>query len=304
MASRPTTLKRRKTISLAHDLNLCQNQPETLQSRLTASRQDALIHFSRAVRPARRDSVKPSKRMSGRSRVPARQRLGVTPWIVGCVATETRLRACARKAPAHCDWLEVRLDLVGLCGGQWPDLCAAAQTAGRPVLLTIRAAREGGKWKGKETDRLALMLAGLSSVAAVDMEIDTEILESAVQAAHACGVQVVGSFHDFKRTPSLETLQAVERRGRQMGADVVKIATQVRSAADLARLMALPTLAQGPIAVLGMGARGAISRVALPCAGSCLTFGALDITTAPGQPTCRELAKELVRWGVRVGVGG
>ena len=276
----------------------------TNSCRLTTLGQDALIHGDRAERPARKNCVKPSKHQNSRSRVPARQRLSVTPGIIGCVATETRLRACARKAPANCDWLEVRLDLVGLCGGQWRDLCAAAQSAGRPVLLTIRAAREGGAWKGTEADRRALMLEGLGSVAAVDLEIGTKTPEPVVQAAHAAGVQVVGSFHDFKRTPSLAALQAVERRGRDMGADVVKIATQVRSAADLARLMALPALAQGPIAVLGMGTRGAISRVALPCAGSCLTYGALDIATASGQLTCRELAKELARFVGRVGANG
>lgn len=252
----------------------------------------------------RKNCVKPSKRQNSRSRIPARQRLGVTPWIIGCVATETRLRACARNAPANCDWLEVRLDRVGLCGGQWHDLCAAAQAAGRPVLLTIRAAREGGAWKGTEAKRRALLLEGLTSVAAVDLEISTKTSDPVIQAAHAAGVQVVGSFHDFKGTPSLKALQALECRGRDRGADVIKIATHVRSAADMARLMALPALAQGPIAVLGMGARGAISRVALPCAGSCLTYGALDTATAPGQPTCRELAQELVRWGARVSANG
>ncbi len=52
-----------------------------------------------------------------RTRLSARLRLGEKPWIIGCVATESRLRACARKAPADCDWLEVRLDLTGLCKG-------------------------------------------------------------------------------------------------------------------------------------------------------------------------------------------
>ncbi|NLB65791.1 MAG: type I 3-dehydroquinate dehydratase, partial [Lentisphaerae bacterium] len=48
-----------------------------------------------------------------------------------------------------------------------------------------------------------------------------------------------------------------------------------------------------------MGARGGVSRVALPAAGSVMTFGALDGGTAPGQMGCRSLARELARWGVR-----
>ena len=50
------------------------------------------------------------------------RRLGKHPLIVGCVASAAQLRRCARQAPADCDWIEVRLDLTGPCGGSWPEL--------------------------------------------------------------------------------------------------------------------------------------------------------------------------------------
>ena len=228
-----------------------------------------------------------------------KRRLGKDPLIVGCVASEAALRRCARKAPADCDWIEVRLDLTGLCGGAWGNLCAAAGKRGRPVLLTIRSAREGGRWRGREAERLALVLHGLDVAAAVDVEIDAPMFGLVAEAAHRRGVAVVGSFHDFRGTPAAERLAAIDARGRALGADVVKIAAQVRNAADLARLFAWPAQAGGPICVLGMGPKGAISRVALPGAGSCLAYGALEAATAPGQLRCRDLAKELARWGVR-----
>ena len=112
-------------------------------------------------------------------------------------------------------------------------------------------------------------------------------------------MKVIGSFHDFGATPDAARLAAVEVRGRAQGADVVKIAAMVKDARDLARLFALPAQARGPICVLGMGDRGGVSRVALPCAGSCLAYGSLGKATAPGQWSCRNLAKELARWGVR-----
>ena len=111
---------------------------------------------------------------------------------------------------------------------------------------------------------------------------------------------VIGSFHDFKQTPSAKRLADVEAKGRALGVDVVKIAAVARTANELARLYALPAAASGKISVLGMGALGGISRVALPAAGSCLVYGALDKQgTAPGQLTCDVLAKELKRWGIR-----
>ena len=224
---------------------------------------------------------------------------GKTPLIVGCIGSAALLRRCAKKAPADCDMVEVRLDLTGPCGGKWIDLCAALRKRGMPVLLTIRSDREGGEWHGGEADRMALYLAGLKSVSAVDMEIAAPRLAPLAQAAHKCGVKVVGSFHDFGATPTLARLAAVEIRGRTMGADVVKIAAMVKTPRDLARLYAVPTQAKGPICVLGMGQRGSVSRVALPCAGSCLAYGSLEEATAPGQWNCLNLAKELSRWGVR-----
>ena len=228
-----------------------------------------------------------------------KRRLGKDPLIVGCVASEVLLRRCARRAPADCDWIEVRLDLTGLCGGAWPELCAAAAKRGRPVLLTVRSAREGGRWRGREAERTALLLRGLDAAAAVDVEIAAPAFGLVAEAARQRGVAVVGSFHDFRAVPDAARLATVEARGRALGADVVKIAARVRSAADLARLFALPAQATGPICVLGMGPKGTLARVALPAAGSCLAYGALEVATAPGQLRCRDLAKELARWGVR-----
>ena len=69
---------------------------------------------------------------------------GKSPLIVGCIGSEAWLRRCARKVAPDCDMLEVRLDLTGLCGGEWVGLCAAIQKQGVPVLLTIRDETQGG----------------------------------------------------------------------------------------------------------------------------------------------------------------
>jgi len=219
--------------------------------------------------------------------------------IVGCIGSERMLRQCAKKIPSDCDMLEVRLDLTGLCKGEWIKLCAAIQKMKMPVLLTLRHKREGGKWEGREAERITLYLSAIKSVSAIDVEIGAHALEMVSTAAHRRGVKVVGSFHDFKGTPDMARLNDLERRSRRMGADVVKIATMVKTSQHLARLFAMPACAKGPICILGMGELGGVSRIALPCVGSCLVYGSLGKATAPGQLTCRALAKELARWGVR-----
>ena len=224
--------------------------------------------------------------------------LNPEPRIVGCITTEELLRQCAQKLPPDCDILEVRLDLTGPCK-DWIDLCAAIQRRGCPVLLTIRDEGQGGQWRGREAERLALYLSGLKSISAVDIEIGARALEVLIAEAHQHDITVVASFHDFNGTPDLPQLTALEARGRKMGADVVKIATLVHAPGELARLFALPAQATGPVCVMGMGAPGAISRVALPCAGACWVYGALEKPVVPGQLSCRVLAEELDRWGVR-----
>ena len=226
-------------------------------------------------------------------------KIGKKALVVGCISEERQLRRYARAAPGHCDAVEVRLDLTGLCGGEWTGLCRAIRRQGMPVILTIRDSREGGAWRGREADRLALYLAGLKSVSAVDMEIGAHALMTLAGAAKQVKATVVGSFHDFKGTPTLARLRAIEVRGRHMGADVVKVAVKVRTEADVATLFAFPHGASGPICVLGMGDRAGITRVALPCAGSCLAYGALGRATAPGQMDCRRLCAELRKWGAR-----
>ncbi|HHX98950.1 MAG TPA: type I 3-dehydroquinate dehydratase [Kiritimatiellia bacterium] len=226
-------------------------------------------------------------------------RFGICPMIVGCVATADPLRRYARRPPASCDMLEVRLDLIGADNGSWKERCAAIRDKGMPVLLTVRSAQEGGEWRGREAERLALYLAGMPYVSAIDLEINTRAFEKVAQTARRFGVRVVGSFHDFRGTPDVARLVAIEARGRRLGADVVKIATMVQSSGDLARVLALPAQFKKPVSILGMGPLGAVSRVALPCAGSCLVYGSLGAATAPGQLSCRTLARELKRWGVR-----
>ena len=225
---------------------------------------------------------------------------GRRPLLVGCVGTEALLRRCARRVPAHCDLLEARLDLTGLCGGEWLELCAAVQAKGLPVVLTIRDRSEGGAWRKREARRLELYRRGFDIVSAIDIEIAAPSARLLAAAAHRHRVKVISSFHDFAGTPSLNRLLAVVRRVRRLGADVVKIATMVKEPHDLARLFAVPALAKGPICVLGMGEQGDVSRIALPCAGSCLAYGAVGTATAPGQWSCSRLAKELKRWGARM----
>jgi len=101
------------------------------------------------------------------------------------------------------------------------------------------------------------------------------------------------SFHDFRGTPSLKRLREIFRCSRLAGADIVKIATHVGGARDLAVLLQLQASARAPLATMGMGPLGKVSRLVLAAAGSRLNYGYLDKPQVPGQWPALELVRRI-----------
>ena len=101
------------------------------------------------------------------------------------------------------------------------------------------------------------------------------------------------SYHDFEKTPFLDDLSAIISKAATRGL-VVKISTFVAAPSEIKRLQQLLLTDWGvPRCVIGMGTLGTSTRIGFPAAGSCLTYGYLDVPTAPGQLPARTLVKEL-----------
>ena len=204
-------------------------------------------------------------------------------WTVGSVSDGATIAdpEVARRFEG-CDVVEYRVDC-------WPDEVERAAevmaAAAVPALLTVRAAAEGGR-NGLTTARREEMFRRLLPVAAlVDIEIACMAEFAGVVAeAKERGVLVVGSSHDFERTPPREEL--VERIGVACaaGADIVKFAAVAGTAADLAVLASLlEEPGHPPLSVMGMGVLGRVSRLLLAQLGSVLNYGYIDNATVSGQ---------------------
>ena len=220
-------------------------------------------------------------------------RLGKRPLVIGVISSFADASKVLKARTRPFDLVEWRLDLTGLGAGRWLERCRALEQAGVRVLLTIRSAAEGGKWRGDEAERLMLYQRGLEVVSLVDIEINSRLLPGVVAVAHAAGKLVIGSFHDFSATPPRAELEEVIARGWQSGADIVKLATRLNTAADLRLLLGLlkRSTVQRSLCVIGMGAPEA--RLALARAGSCLAYGFLGKSAAHGQLSCAELWRQL-----------
>ena len=215
--------------------------------------------------------------------------LGPRPRIVAA-GGESELDALARADGA--DLVEVRADLFD---DPEPGAMVAAlrrlRAAGRPIVFTVRAEAEGGK-PLDEARRAALYHAALPHVDAIDAEIvSTALTVDLVPAARAAKKLVILSVHALEATPPQDGLVSLVDRGFGLGADVVKLAAHAASIDDLRTLLAvtLATRRRG-IVTLAMGPLGPLSRVALPAAGSLLTYGHVGRPTAPGQLTVAELS--------------
>ncbi|HTQ04540.1 MAG TPA: type I 3-dehydroquinate dehydratase [Polyangiaceae bacterium] len=216
------------------------------------------------------------------------------PTVIAPFTDRTPLRVLERAAKEGLSLAEARVDLFR---DRTPDAVRAHIEAVRavlPVLVTVRAAREGGAWRDGEAARLALYRALLPVADAIDVELAAPIRADVVRAARRARRLVVLSHHDFERTPAAAALGRIVTQGTRARADIVKIAAHVADDADAARLAALfARHAESALVVVGMGEHGKKTRVFFPALGSLFTFASLDHATAPGQLAWPEMCREL-----------
>lgn len=196
--------------------------------------------------------------------------------------------------PSLCDIVEFRVDALT---SEIPAVQASMTACQVPTLLTVRDKQEGGLSDSTVEQRDKLFTTLLPAARFIDIEIrNFSHFRRLIGEARRRNIFVIGSFHDFQGTPDPAQLQALSRQAREGGADLVKFATTLRHTADLATLAALQENETLPLATMGMGPLGRVSRLLLASLGSVLNYGFLDQPTVPGQwpaPRLRELIREL-----------
>lgn len=171
----------------------------------------------------------------------------------------------------------------------------------RPLLCTLRTRGQGGEIElGPEeyAGRVRELIGLGEHFRLIDIELcagDGTVREL-IEAAHGMGLLAVVSQHCFDRTPDRQEMVDTLAHMKELGADLPKLAVMPETPADVFSLMSASREAYdalGPVITMSMGGMGRLSRVAGAFTGSCITFGAAEEASAPGQLGAGELRQVL-----------
>ena len=197
------------------------------------------------------------------------------------------------------DIIELRLDLMGEY-----DLRTLVRDCPLPLVVTNRPVREGGRYQGDETRRVAALAAALELGAEyVDVEFDAV---DRLPAGYRD--RMVVSHHDFDGMP--DDMAGLRDRVEGTGARVVKVVGMAVRGEDSLAALRLFEGSKTPTIAIAMGPAGLVSRVLALRYDNCfLTYGTATAgrETAPGQLAlttlaqvyrAREIGSETVAFGV------
>lgn len=207
-----------------------------------------------------------------------------------------QLEAAARRAVQACaDVIELRMDSLSASASAEEAVaaCRAVRTGapGVPLLFTQRTVRDGGAGSGDAAAYEALLCAVAESGACEAIDCELSVGEAAfariVHFAHAAGVAVVGSSHEFGEIGEMRRVSDWLLSQEALGADVCKAAVMAHTGAEALEAMLEMTHAGErlacPMIAIAMGPSGVLTRIGAACIGSCLSFGTAGKASAPGQ---------------------
>ncbi len=221
------------------------------------------------------------------------------PRVVGVIASPADMdRAMRIRRPPN--FFEMRLDRLAGIVDQLEDKLPKLRA---PLIITARHPEEGGANKLSLPQRRDLLARFLNHAKYLDVELrSASAMRGLLKLATRKKVRRIISFHNFKSTPHPRMLARKARAAKANGANIFKVATRTDTPIELARLLEFVTNkhAEVPIAAMGIGRLGAISRVLLARAGSALVYASVGETSdIEGQLSLKQLRALGIGRGVK-----
>ena len=184
---------------------------------------------------------------------------------------------------------EIRLDEMTLSKAE----IARIFSLPLPLVATCRPGRY------PKTERLEMLSTAIVNGAAyidIEMEAGCVYRDSLLRLAKKHNCRIIISYHNKNETPQKKQLDRIVSDCFSQGAAIVKVACRVLQQQDMLRIIALyehSLVKEGSLIVLGMGAKGKLTRIAAPLLGAPFTYAALlpGRETAAGQIPIARMAK-------------
>lgn len=189
------------------------------------------------------------------------------------------------------DLLEVRLDLIE--GDPLEALSEIRRGSRLPIIATNRMAREGGSFRGSESECSEIVMKASELADIVDVELQAGFRADLMRRIER---PVIMSYHDFSGMPSSGEIGRMIGMMQEAGAAISKVAVMPSAPEHCIELLRILVEEKGPLCLIGMGEVGRHLRAVAPIYGSALTYGYVSKAAAPGQMSVAELvqAKRLI----------
>ncbi|MBO5657692.1 MAG: type I 3-dehydroquinate dehydratase [Agathobacter sp.] len=169
------------------------------------------------------------------------------------------------------------------------------------LLATYRSRMQGGLLQLKEAYVMELQkeIAKSNFADYIDVEyLPWDGLQDHIKTLKQYSAKIIISYHDFEKTPSDVEMRELFANMAETDADIMKLAVMPRDQKDVQRLLDITkqTREEYPkkeLITMSMGELGMVSRIEGFRYGSCVTFGAGAMASAPGQIPFQELKKRI-----------
>jgi 3-dehydroquinate dehydratase/shikimate dehydrogenase len=162
--------------------------------------------------------------------------------------------------------IELRLDFLSKA----PDFHRLLANKPCPMVCTIRRSADGGRYGGKEDERLMILRQAI--VGGFDwVDLETDLADRVPRFGP---VKRIISYHNLRELP--KDLEEIHKRMCKQDADVVKIAVKAETPADNLRVLNLIPNAAKPTVAFCVGDLGVPSRILALRYGAPFTYAAFN----------------------------
>ena len=203
--------------------------------------------------------------------------------------TPRGLKKVVKKALKKSDYVEIRFDF--LKPAEVPKALELLKNDLKKSVCTLRPKSEGGKFSGVEKERIAILkLIAEYNPFLLDVEFNSlKKNKTLVKYLKKTKTPILVSWHDFKKTPNIATLNRVLEQMAKFSKNI-KIVTNAKTVVDPSYVLSLYGRASSlSLIAFAMGDYGRMSRILCLYLGSPFTYVSLGKSIAPGQFSLNEV---------------